>query len=216
MSVGRPTPEALRFSSLRRRASVTPTSRLRRKAMVWASRRYGDANELRRWPPRPTTAAFFPDGAPRQLAAIFASGDRSDELAQLDVPTLVIHGRDDTLISPDGGCPHRRTDSDGQPDHARRHGPRPSRTAVAGDRGRHGGARQSGVERVGKLAAVRTMLEEHVEHLPVVEDGRLVGICTRTDVLSARRMQIEHERRQAGWSQAVLPRMFARWSPAGN
>ena len=37
------------------------------------------------------------------MAAIYASGDRSELLAGLDVPTLVIHGRDDTLITPDGG-----------------------------------------------------------------------------------------------------------------
>jgi hypothetical protein len=37
------------------------------------------------------------------LAAIYASGDRSEALAGLDVHTLVIHGRDDTLIAPEGG-----------------------------------------------------------------------------------------------------------------
>ena len=47
--------------------------------------------------------SFYPEGAGRQLAAIYASGDRSAQLAELDVPTLVIHGRDDTLISPEGG-----------------------------------------------------------------------------------------------------------------
>jgi len=35
--------------------------------------------------------------------------------------------------------------------------------------------------------ALHRMLDEDVEHLPVVDDGRLVGICTRTDVLKARR-----------------------------
>jgi pimeloyl-ACP methyl ester carboxylesterase len=47
---------------------------------------------------------FYPQGAPRQLAAIYASGDRSEQLRELTVPTLVIHGRDDTLIGPDGGA----------------------------------------------------------------------------------------------------------------
>ena len=47
--------------------------------------------------------SFYPEGGPRQLAAILASGDRSAKLAELDVPTLVIHGRDDTLITPSGG-----------------------------------------------------------------------------------------------------------------
>jgi pimeloyl-ACP methyl ester carboxylesterase len=72
-------------------------------ALVWASRRYGDADELRTMAAAAYDRCFYPDGAPRQLAAIFASGDRAEKLAQLSVPTLVIHGRDDTLISPSGG-----------------------------------------------------------------------------------------------------------------
>jgi chloride channel protein, CIC family len=54
------------------------------------------------------------------------------------------------------------------------------------------------------LTALRLMLEEEVEHLPVVRDGRVVGICTRTDVLAARRRQLEHERPQAGWRRAAF------------
>ncbi len=50
------------------------------------------------------------------------------------------------------------------------------------------------------FAALHRLLEEGVEHLPVVEsDGRLVGICTRTDVLRTRRNQLELERPQPGW-----------------
>jgi pimeloyl-ACP methyl ester carboxylesterase len=47
--------------------------------------------------------SFYPEGIPRQLAGILASGDRAAGLAALDVPTLVIHGVDDTLITPSGG-----------------------------------------------------------------------------------------------------------------
>jgi H+/Cl- antiporter ClcA len=37
------------------------------------------------------------------------------------------------------------------------------------------------------LAAMELIVEEHVDHLPVVDaDGRLVGICTRTDILRSR------------------------------
>lgn len=42
-------------------------------------------------------------GVVRQIAAITASGDRTDQLAKLDVPTLVIHGDADILIDVSGG-----------------------------------------------------------------------------------------------------------------
>jgi pimeloyl-ACP methyl ester carboxylesterase len=44
------------------------------------------------------------DGVERQLAAIFASGDRTAELRDIDVPTLVIHGDRDRMINPTGGA----------------------------------------------------------------------------------------------------------------
>ena len=46
---------------------------------------------------------FYPEGAPRQLAAIYASGPRGEALPAVTAPTLVIHGLDDTLITPSGG-----------------------------------------------------------------------------------------------------------------
>jgi pimeloyl-ACP methyl ester carboxylesterase len=44
-----------------------------------------------------------PDGTIRQLAAILASPDRSDRLADVAVPTLVVHGSADPLVTPAGG-----------------------------------------------------------------------------------------------------------------
>jgi len=41
---------------------------------------------------------FYADSVPRQLMAILKSGDRSDEVQTINVPTLVLHGKDDTLI----------------------------------------------------------------------------------------------------------------------
>lgn len=41
---------------------------------------------------------LYPEAMPRQLMAILASGDRSERLAQLQTPTLVIHGEQDTLL----------------------------------------------------------------------------------------------------------------------
>ena len=46
---------------------------------------------------------IYPDGSMRQIAAIVASGDRTDALRRLDVPTVVIHGTGDPLIGVSGG-----------------------------------------------------------------------------------------------------------------
>ena len=44
-----------------------------------------------------------PAGTGRQLAAIMASGDRTDRLRELRMPALVFHGRDDPLVPFRGG-----------------------------------------------------------------------------------------------------------------
>ena len=49
------------------------------------------------------------------------------------------------------------------------------------------------------MDALQRILEEHIEHLPVIDDGRLVGICTRTDIMRARRAQFAGERAEPGW-----------------
>ena len=43
-------------------------------------------------------------GIVRQLTAIFASGNRTAELGQIGVPTLVIHGDRDRMVHPTGGA----------------------------------------------------------------------------------------------------------------
>jgi len=47
--------------------------------------------------------SFYPQGTNRQLVAILASGDRTEKLASIKVPTLVIHGKDDPLVPYEGG-----------------------------------------------------------------------------------------------------------------
>ena len=42
------------------------------------------------------------------------------------------------------------------------------------------------------------MIDESVEHLPVVSEGKLIGICTRTDLLKVRQRQLQHEQRDPG------------------
>lgn len=55
--------------------------------------------ELRRMAALAADRAYNPAGAARQLAAGRGSADRSSELRKLSVPTLVIHGAEDPLMS---------------------------------------------------------------------------------------------------------------------
>ncbi len=70
---------------------------------IWGSRRFYDPDAVAELTAASYDRRFAPDGVARQLAAIMASGSRADGLSALDVPTLVIHGEDDTLITPSGG-----------------------------------------------------------------------------------------------------------------
>jgi pimeloyl-ACP methyl ester carboxylesterase len=46
---------------------------------------------------------FYPAGFARQLVAVVRSGDRTEALGGLRVPTVVIHGTDDGLVDPEAG-----------------------------------------------------------------------------------------------------------------
>jgi pimeloyl-ACP methyl ester carboxylesterase len=101
--VGQPTPEAAA-------ALLTPPPTDRAgyieaspKWMVWHSKRYRDEAATRNAAAASFDRSFYPEGAPRQLAAIYASGSRAAGLQALRTPTLIIHGLDDTLITPSGG-----------------------------------------------------------------------------------------------------------------
>jgi CIC family chloride channel protein len=50
------------------------------------------------------------------------------------------------------------------------------------------------------VTALNVMLDERVESVPVTEDGELVGICTRSDLLKIREDQRSLERRDGGRS----------------
>ena len=101
--VGQPTPEAMESFF-----NVPPNSRdeyieSSKNWLVWHSKKYRDVQRTREQAASDFDRSFYPAGAPRQLAAIYASGRRTAGLSQLAMPTLVIHGLDDTLIAPDGG-----------------------------------------------------------------------------------------------------------------
>jgi pimeloyl-ACP methyl ester carboxylesterase len=100
---GRSTPEA-------REALLTPPPSDRagyidaaQRTLVWRSKRYPELDDARRLAGESYDRCYCPEGTSRQFAAMIASGSRAEGLAQLDVPTLVMHGLDDTLIQPDGG-----------------------------------------------------------------------------------------------------------------
>ena len=73
---------------------------------VWSSKRFFDAEQTKQFAGEGYDRSFYPEGANRQLAAIYASGDRSELLPGVTTPMLVVHGLDDELIAPSGG---RRT-----------------------------------------------------------------------------------------------------------
>ncbi len=105
--VGQPSDEAWEALLLPR--ASTPEEAAERDLVgkrIWGTVGGWDEAEYRDW-----AAANYERSAPegaslRQLAAIGELGDRESLLAQLSVPTLVIHGSKDSLIDPSGG---RRT-----------------------------------------------------------------------------------------------------------
>lgn len=76
------------------------------RELAWASRRYANLHAIRELAARSYDRAYYPAGIGRQLGAMILAGSRADALRALTVPTLVIHGTDDTLVDPSGG---RRT-----------------------------------------------------------------------------------------------------------
>jgi pimeloyl-ACP methyl ester carboxylesterase len=70
---------------------------------VGSGKRYFDADEIRSKYEVSFDRAFDPAGWTRQMAAVRSAGPRADQLRELRVPTLVIHGMQDGLITPKGG-----------------------------------------------------------------------------------------------------------------
>ncbi len=104
LDVGQPAPEAM--SAL---MAPVPTTRDEAIEAGVASRKvigspeHFDEPFIRDLSARAYDRCWNPAGTARHLLAIAASGSRADALAELDVPTLVIHGDSDPLVRPTGG-----------------------------------------------------------------------------------------------------------------
>lgn len=56
------------------------------------------------------------------------------------------------------------------------------------------------------LDATHKMAEEGIGHLPVIDNGLLVGMCTQADIVRARSGELSLERLEPGWLAPVLQR----------
>ncbi len=105
LSVGRPAPEALQLFSL-------PSPRTREEVMeraVLISRTIGspafpvDEDEVRERAGLAFDRSYDPPALMRQAVAVLASGDRTERLRSLRVPSLILHGTEDRMCDPSGG-----------------------------------------------------------------------------------------------------------------
>jgi pimeloyl-ACP methyl ester carboxylesterase len=103
---GRPTPAAQQALFDPRPSDREGYIATSERELIWSSRRHADLGAIRKLAARSYDRAYYPAGAGRQLGAILLAGSRAGALKALNVPALVIHGLDDTLIDPSGG---RRT-----------------------------------------------------------------------------------------------------------
>lgn len=105
--VGKPTPEAnevlLASPPTNREEAIGSAIAF---ARVIGSPAWFDADRLAERAGAAYDRAFHPEGTARQLLAVWASGSRTEALASVRCPALVIHGEVDPLIPLDGG---RRT-----------------------------------------------------------------------------------------------------------
>lgn len=103
--VGQPHPEAMQVFT-----GPTPTNRAEAiERQLFAYKLLGspgferDIDAIKERAGRAYDRAFDPLGMLRQAVAVVASGDRTDRLRDIKVPTVVIHGNADKLVDVSGG-----------------------------------------------------------------------------------------------------------------
>lgn len=104
-SVGAPTPEAIEVL-----VEEAPNERDRVIArQVETTRLLGspgfpfDEERTRRRAAAFFDRSFYPPGRARHVGAVVSAADRTERLTKVDVPTVVIHGDKDPLVTPTGG-----------------------------------------------------------------------------------------------------------------
>jgi pimeloyl-ACP methyl ester carboxylesterase len=103
--VGRPSPAAMR------QLATLPVARSRDEAIAAALRvsgvigspAYRDADRVRDIAARSYDRSYHPAGRARHLAAVIAQPDRTRALRSVRIPTTVVHGLEDPLVSASGG-----------------------------------------------------------------------------------------------------------------
>lgn len=104
IAVGQATPEAsaffMRAPSSSREAAIADTMEMMK--VYWGPHHW-DEQRARSRAAAAFDRSFHPEGVGRQFAAILADGDRTAQLRDVTVPTLVVHGDSDPLIDVSGG-----------------------------------------------------------------------------------------------------------------
>ena len=104
-AVGNPHPDAM--AALMEQPPATRDEAMDASVKAWkvfGSPGYDfDEPRIRRKAAEAFDRAFHPEGIARQLSAIISSPDRTQALASVTAPTLVIHGEADPLVDPSGG-----------------------------------------------------------------------------------------------------------------
>ncbi len=101
-AVGQPTPAAV--AALMTPPLPTPEGYAEATVQTIGSPAYPiDEGYLRDLGRRSFERSHYPEGVARQLHAIACSPDRTEALRGLEMPTLVLHGREDPLITLSGG-----------------------------------------------------------------------------------------------------------------
>ncbi|WP_084959001.1 alpha/beta fold hydrolase [Thermoactinospora rubra] len=103
--IGRPTPEAaaVLFSPPARDREAVVAGALEVWRILGSPGYEMDRDRIARIAGLAYDRGHDPAGVSRQLAAVLASGDRTERLAALRIPALVIHGEADPLVQLEGG-----------------------------------------------------------------------------------------------------------------